>query len=503
LLAALRDVGDVILFDQRGTGRAQPSLTIPVSLSLPSDQSILDPGVVRGVVNRLRPYVDSLRQRGIDLDAYNTVESADDVESIREALGVDKITLWGHSYGSHLALAVIKRHGGHVDRAMLGGISGLHQRWRLPSDGDTWLARIDSAVRADTSLRGVLPDFLGSFRAMIAKLDRDPMRVAVGGKTVLIGSAELRTVIALQSGDVTLAQRLPLIVDAITSGDAARVGTEVQRGLRDRQLGTAMTYTMHLASGVDPARAERIAREAPTAILGNAINYPFDDPDFRSLWNVTDLGGEFRLPVSTSVPTLFLSGSIDGRTSISDAEEIRRGFRNSGHVIVDGAGHNFYTSTPRVLERMRAFLAGGAPPSGHLTARLVMRGPDEAKLVTDLRQRALRDGIDAAVARMRELSKSQHDHLSEFVAGTAGVILASDDKRPDLAIGLVAAATELFPDGVFLLDRLGEWKLASGDASGARTAWSRALALDPYDWFAALQLRRMNGAATGTRPPTR
>ena len=375
-LASLREFGDVILFDQRGTGRSKPSLVIPMSLGLPSDKSIDDPAVLPELGARLRVKIDSLRQRGVDLDAYNTAENADDVESLRQALGVAKVTLWGHSYGSHLAFAVLKRHAAHVDRVVVGGINGLHQRWRLPSDGDTWIARIDSVVRADTSLRNVVPSLVESFRALTAKLDREPIRATVGEKTVLVGSAELRTFLALQSGDVGLATRLPQIIASLTAGDASRVAPGIQQALRERPVGTAMIYTMHIASGVDDARAQRIAREARTALLGNAINYPFDVPEFKALWGVTDLGASFRSPVSTDVPTLFLSGTIDGRTSITDAEEVRRGFKRSAHVIVDGAGHNFYTSTPAVMERVRAFLATGKLEGGHITAPLVIRRPE-------------------------------------------------------------------------------------------------------------------------------
>ena len=51
----------------------------------------------------------SISQRGIDLNAYNTSESAEDVELLRRALGADRIVLWAHSYGTHLALAVLRR----------------------------------------------------------------------------------------------------------------------------------------------------------------------------------------------------------------------------------------------------------------------------------------------------------------------------------------------------------------------------------------------------------
>ena len=47
------------------------------------------------------------RSKGVDLAAYNTNESADDLEDLRKALGASKISLWATSYGTHLALATL------------------------------------------------------------------------------------------------------------------------------------------------------------------------------------------------------------------------------------------------------------------------------------------------------------------------------------------------------------------------------------------------------------
>lgn len=66
-----------------------------------------------------------IRSRGINLAAYNTRESADDVNALRKALGIEKIILVAHSYGTHLGLAFIRRYGIHIERAIFGGVNGL------------------------------------------------------------------------------------------------------------------------------------------------------------------------------------------------------------------------------------------------------------------------------------------------------------------------------------------------------------------------------------------
>src|SRR5262245_9872403 len=140
--ARIRAFADVVAFDQRGTGAAEPSLVVPGRFDLPPMLSFESAEVGQRFAALGELIRKTVQSRGIDLSAYNTMESADDTDDLRRALGVETVVLWGHSYGTHLALSVIKRHGTHVARALLGGVNGLDDRWRDPADSDAWLARV-------------------------------------------------------------------------------------------------------------------------------------------------------------------------------------------------------------------------------------------------------------------------------------------------------------------------------------------------------------------------
>jgi pimeloyl-ACP methyl ester carboxylesterase len=133
----------------------------------------------------------TMESRGIDLSAYNTIQSADDVELHRRALGVEKVVLWAHSHGTHLALALIRRHGEHVARALLGGVNGLDDRWRDPAGGDAWLARVDAAMKAGAP-GGISVDFVEHVKRVFALLDKDPIHVTTADGEVLIGKSEIQ-----------------------------------------------------------------------------------------------------------------------------------------------------------------------------------------------------------------------------------------------------------------------------------------------------------------------
>src|SRR5262245_52023193 len=118
LLIPLREAGDVIILDQRGTGHTKPRMTCPNKPNTVSEQAATYQAMLNDSRERSRKCAESLRSQGIDLSAYNMNESADDLEDLRKALGAKKISLLGFSGGATLALATLRRHGPNLDRNM-------------------------------------------------------------------------------------------------------------------------------------------------------------------------------------------------------------------------------------------------------------------------------------------------------------------------------------------------------------------------------------------------
>ena len=91
-------------------------------------------------------------------------------------------------------------------------------------------------------------------------------------------------------------------------------------------------------------------------LLGDTINFPFRG--VCDAWSSPDLGPSFRKLVKSRVPTLFISGTLDVRTPPSNAEEIRKGFSGSMHLIIDGAVHSdpLFLSSPKIKDVMLEFM---------------------------------------------------------------------------------------------------------------------------------------------------
>lgn len=364
LFMRFRETADVIAFDQRGTGMSgSEDLRCSQSLSLALDA----PGVPSAQLAVARPSIEAcareVQEKGVDLAGYNSVESADDLNDLRRALGVPKITLWGISYGTHLSLAVLKRHGAHVDRAILAGLEGPDQSYKLPSNVQRLMEEIAAMAKADPAVSAKLPDLLGTLSGILEKLEQKPLVLEVtdprSGQKVKVGLSafDVRMTISNMLRGPSSFAILPDVIYKLSQGDFAVVAEAAGRS-RVGPVGSAMSFATDCASGATEARLERIAAEARQTLLGDAINFPF--PGVCEAWDVPDLGDEYRSPVKTAVPALFISGTLDGRTPPSNAEEVLAGFANGVHLVIEGAGHSdpLFLSSPEIAETMAAFLRG-------------------------------------------------------------------------------------------------------------------------------------------------
>jgi pimeloyl-ACP methyl ester carboxylesterase len=363
LFMALREVADVIALDQRGTGQAKPTLPCVARLDAPLDKPGDAAEILRQMQEKSAACADYWRAQGADLAGYNTNESADDLADLRRALGAPKISLWGISYGTHLALATLKRHGAIIDRAILAGVEGPDHTYKLPSNLQLQLEAIAREVKADPTLSRQIPDFPALVKSVFDALDQKPAEAEVTDPQtkqkvkLVIGKFDLQWLTASGMGDAGAIRQLPAAFYEMSRGDFSRLAPFLLSARR-RGLGSAMPFMMDCASGATPQRLARIAREEKTALLGATIDFPF--PGVCSAWGNPDAGPQFRAPVKTNVPTLFISGTLDGRTPPSNAEEVRQGFANSHHLIIERAAHSddLFLSSPQILTAMKAFLQG-------------------------------------------------------------------------------------------------------------------------------------------------
>ena len=384
LFMALREVADVIAFDQRGTGYSKPNLGCYERLAMPLDVVPSRAAAVEELRKNARGCIEYWRDvQRVDLTGYNTNESADDLEELRKALGAKQISLWSISYGTHLALTTIRRHPQSIHRAILAGTEGPDHTYKLPSNVQKHLADLAALIKADPELGKEIPDFLGLMKSVFDRLDAQPQTVEITDQRtkqnvkVIVNKFVLQYIVANNIG-TTVTANFPALFYRASKGDFTNPA-QVWLNTSRQSIGSAMSYMMDCASGQTAARREQIAREAKETLLEDISNFPF--PEICEEWKAPDLGDQFRSPVTANVPVLFISGTLDARTPVSNAEEYRVGFANGTHIIIEGAVHSdpLFLSSPKIKEGMLEFLKGQPVTVTKITGPPMKFAPLQAK----------------------------------------------------------------------------------------------------------------------------
>ena len=362
LFQQMRAVADVVVFDQRGTPYAEPRLDCPGAIDFPLDRqaNAKERGDVAGAFLRACAAAWS---RTVDLAAYNTRESASDLEDLRIALGVPRLNLWADGYGTQLALDFLRLYPGRVEGAVLAGVQAPHQVFKFPGDVDLVFDRVADAISADPRLGSVFFDPRADVGALLEHLQAAPERVLLEGIAgpVEVGRTDLETFLYARMATRAGIAAIPRDVGRMLAGDA-REAARRAAAVRSNVLVSAMAVSVDCASGAGRERLEDVAAEAQAALLGDVANLSLRAQ--CAAWPAFDLGEDYRAPVESTVPVLFVSGSLDPVAPAEAAEEVLAGFTNGWRLLLEGAAHgdDLFLSSPYIAEITASFFRGLPPP---------------------------------------------------------------------------------------------------------------------------------------------
>jgi pimeloyl-ACP methyl ester carboxylesterase len=364
LFMAMREFGDVIALDQRGVGESDATPPCTSSVTLESDRAYSDAEVTRLYRQAAAECGAFWQAQGVDLAGYTTRESVQDLDALRRHLGADTITLWGISYGSHLALAALNDIEDHVDRVIIASAEGLDQTVKLPAETDAFFARLQTALDADPTAAARYPDVRTSIRRVHARLSANPVMLHIpqgAGEhfDVLLTANVLQNFASGLFADPSGAVGLVQLYAAIDADDMSSITALLARHYRPNQPISfkAMPLAMDVASGISNDRLALVENQARTALFGLYVNFPM--PQLRNVLGL-EMDESFRTPPLSDIPTLLFTGTLDGRTYIAEQTAAVSGLSNLTQVMVRNAGHNLYTTSPEVLETMRRFMRGEA-----------------------------------------------------------------------------------------------------------------------------------------------
>jgi len=367
-LLPLAEFGDIVLVEQRGTGHSRPRLDCAERWDFPITAPLARSELIGPARERFASCRRAWQSEGVDLAGYNTVAYAEDIVAVANALGYRHFAVVAFSYGSQIALELLRSHSDRLSRAVLLGVMGTSDSLRNPMDHDAVLVRAARLLRRDPASR-LYPDLVASTAEIIATLRRSPIEVSVpdpeSGESVAFVLDELayRRQLVTRLGIRRELANLPRFNYALLSGeDQEWLQSELQKRLRGLlwmrkgplAMRSAAQHYATVCAAADPAPRDDVN---PDCLLGHTFHPAL--PEACDAWQVPNLGEAFRTPPRSDVPVLMFSGDLDTRTPMAQAERLLPYLSNARHIVLANAGHDDILEVdPDVRARIREFFAG-------------------------------------------------------------------------------------------------------------------------------------------------
>lgn len=335
----LRD-RDLVLLEQRGTQYSKPSLYCDEYDKFVLDNLNVDLSVDDNERLSTKAFLACLQRfqsSGIDLANFNSFDDARDIESLRVALGYDKINVYGVSYGSLLAQHYMRLFPDHLRSVILDGVVAPQINISTESikSEDRAFRYFFSACKDDEKCNRYFPNLEQVFYDLIDKLDKQPVHIQMRdmekGKTyeaVLDGQSFFGSVFQmLYSADIIFG--LPRMIYQAKDGDFSTFSTLLSFFTFDRSMNYGMYFAVNCAEdsdfqlndvnrdGVDP-HVNEANKDGPASFL-----------EICKAINVPQLGPQADEPVKSNVPTLLLSGGFDPVTPQEYAKAAAVDLKNS------------------------------------------------------------------------------------------------------------------------------------------------------------------------------
>lgn len=350
---------EVVLFDQRGVGLSRPALDCPgfdeISREL-IDRRINGREVGEEETARLQ-WASLLECQRVlsevaNLSAYNSANSAADVEDLRLALGYSQVNLWGGSYGTRLALEVMRRYPQGLRSVVLDAVypPDVDLYLEAPANFERALDQLFDACAANEVCRTAHPDLRGVFFGMVERLNATPVLREVEdpytGETYeawMNGNTILGLTFQLLY-DSRLRYLLPTQIGAASQGDYTafdrtrdsllRLSSISSRGMMfSVQCHEELAFSSLAAFQDELARHPEISEMYENSILGGLA--------YRvcSAWEAGRADESANQPVFSEVPTLVMAGEFDPITPPEWGHHAAETLANSFFYEYPGLGH--------------------------------------------------------------------------------------------------------------------------------------------------------------------
>jgi pimeloyl-ACP methyl ester carboxylesterase len=356
LLARLSNRRDLVLIDQRGTGRSAPLRCEGDDAADRPLREVVDAELVQQALRRCREALQRLPHG--DLRQYTTALAVQDAETVRRALGVERVNLVGVSYGTRVALDYLRQFPQAVRRVVLDGVAppDMVLPASFAADAQTAFDALLAWCEADADCRRRHPQLRAQWHGLRASLPREvSLTHPVTGRDerVTLTAGMLAGLVRAPLYAPALAAGLPLAIDEAAAGRwTPLAGLALALG---GGRGGSVAQGQHF-SVICSEDAPRLGRDAVVTPAGDFSALAETYARACADWPRGLVPADFYRVGPAPVPVLLLSGAIDPVTPPRHGERVAQALgARARHVVVPAAGHGLL-ALPCVRDQVFRFV---------------------------------------------------------------------------------------------------------------------------------------------------
>jgi len=355
LVAPFLSEHDFIVFDQRGTGLSDPALKCE-ELSKIYSQDIhgLIPSTTRKLVysNAFLSCNGLMRAQGVDLNAYTTVASAVDLKDVLNVLGYQKVNLYGASYGTRLALVVMRDYPEIVQASILDSVVPVDANLflRYPDAVNSALRALFDTCAAEPECNAAYPNLEAVFRELVSKLDANPVTVTtstypVGTITETVNGSTLTSVVLGSLKSSSLIYTAPQTIYRIQNGDySTLIAAQYSMPYAFEGINPGLYISMMCHEHILATTLEQLQSISIDNSMKDYAWLPFygDANDLFSVcksWGSVNPAYSENDAVASNIPTLIITGKYDPATPPVYARQVANQLSHSYYFEFPDQGH--------------------------------------------------------------------------------------------------------------------------------------------------------------------
>jgi pimeloyl-ACP methyl ester carboxylesterase len=350
---------DLIIMNQRGVAYTVPDLACPeldkayaAALARPSDSA----EVLTEHLAATKACHDRLVAAGVDLSAFNTSENSADFADLREALNIEQWNVYGLSYGTELALSLVRDHPAGIRSLFVDAVlppSAVSLGWTWTNANEA-ISNIFRACANQPACAAKYGDLRTQFAAAVQKLEANPLTL-----TVTVPGTETKTKVVLDGGaivnwlgsapdPVVPITSFPMAISALTQGQPTQIAEARAIAAQPGVIGATgygLLYGVICSEWApfEPASQTLVQGQLafptyPESVLSQPLGLTFMTEDCE-VWDVPRAPATARQLTISTIPSLVFNGSFDGKSAPQWGIYAAGTLQNSTTVTVPGSGH--------------------------------------------------------------------------------------------------------------------------------------------------------------------